>query len=127
MPRALERVHPVEPVLYRWLGVGLVKRIVANEVWPRVHGFQPPAKPRNREDFLTLIELTTKGAEICHAATFILASCIAAYYLYAGKVSFAVWIAVFNIVLNAYPVMLQRSNRWRLQQARIDTRSLAAA
>jgi hypothetical protein len=29
LPRFLEPVKPFEPVLYRWLGVGLVKRIVA--------------------------------------------------------------------------------------------------
>jgi len=119
-PRILEPVHRIEPVLFRWLGVGLVKRIVANDLWPRLHGFAPPAKPRTRED-LTRIELTMKGAEICHAATFVLASCVALYCATAGQRSLAIWITVFNVVLNAYPVMLQRSNRWRIQQARLST------
>jgi hypothetical protein len=117
-PRVLEPVHPAEPGLYRWLGVGLVKRIVANRVWPKLLGFELPPKAKNRGDFLNQIELNMKCAEICHAATFVLASSIAAYYIAAGRIAVAIWIAVFNVALNAYPVMLQRANRWRMQQAR---------
>jgi hypothetical protein len=121
LPRVLEPVHPVEPVLYRWLGVGLVKRIVANEVWPMLHGFRPLPKATNREDFLERIENGMKAAEICHAATFVLTLCVAGYYVADDQGTVAVWITVFNVLLNAYPVMLQRSNRRRLQQGRAAT------
>jgi len=115
-------------VLYRWLGVGFIKLIVANQVWPMVHGFEPPPKPKDRADFLLRIELGMKGAEICHAATFLLATCIAAYYLGTGRGPVALWIMGFNVLLNAYPVMLQRSNRRRMQQFRASTaRDLARA
>lgn len=128
LPRFLEPVHRIEPVLYRWLGVGFVKLIVANEVWPMLHGFEPPPKPKDREEFLTRIEQSMRGAEICHAATFVVASCIAAYYAMTGRASVAIWITVFNVALNAYPVMLQRSNRWRMQQGRASmARALASA
>jgi hypothetical protein len=69
-------------------------------------GFEPPPKPRSRHEFLNRTELSTKGAEICHGATLVLAFAA------------AVWILVFNMTLNGYPVMLQRSNRWRIQQIR---------
>jgi hypothetical protein len=120
-PRFLEPVNPIEPVLYRWLGVGLVKSIVANRVWPMLHGVQPPSKPKGREEFLNRIELDMRTAEICHAATFVLASCIAIYYMVTGQNSVAIWITAFNVALNAYPVMLQRTNRWRMQRARAST------
>jgi hypothetical protein len=118
LPRLLERVHPLEPAVYRWLGVGLVKRIVANRVWPMIHGMKPPPRSKDREDFLNRIEGDMKAAEICHLATFGLASCIAALYIAAGRNPVALWILVFNVLLNAWPVMLQRSNRWRMQQGR---------
>lgn len=118
LPRFLERVHSTEPVLYRWLGVGLVKRIVANRVWPMIHGLKPPPTAKDREDFLNRIEGDMKAAEICHAATFVLASCIALLYVAAGRNPVALWILAFNVALNAWPVMLQRSNRWRMQQGR---------
>lgn len=127
-PRVLEPVHPIEPVLYRWLGVGLIKLIVANRVWPMLHGFTPQPSPKSREDFLHLIEINMKCAEICHAATFVFASGVALYYVADGQSSVAIWITVFNVLLNVYPVMLQRSNRWRMQQGRASTmRALTGA
>ena len=118
LPRFLEPVHPMEPVLYHWAGVGFVKRIVATRLWPMVNGFPPPVKPVDRHEFLDRIELGTKGAEICHGATLVLAFSVALYCLVVGWISAAVWILVFNMALNGYPVMLQRSNRWRIHQVR---------
>ena len=125
LPRVLEPVHPLEPVLYLWLGVRVVKRLVATRVWPMLVGFEPPAKPHSRHEFLDRTELSTKGAEICHGATLVLAFAVALFCLAVGQISAAVWIHVFNMALNGYPVMLQRSNRWRIQQIRanrVDTR-----
>ena len=116
--RFLDPVRPIEPVLYHWVGVGLVKRLVTTRVWPMLVGIEPSPKPVNRREFLDRTELSTKGAEICHGATFILAFSVALFCLAVGRISAAVWILVFNMALNGYPVMLQRSNRWRIHQIR---------
>ncbi len=118
LPRFLEPVHPMEPVLYRWVGAGLVKRIVATRLWPMLIGLPLRVKPVDRHEFLDRIELAAKGAEICHSTTFILAFSVALYFLAVGGISAAVWILIFNLALNAYPVMVQRSNRWRIHQVR---------
>ncbi len=117
-PRFLEPVNPIEPVLYRWLGVGLVKRIVANRIWPMLNGFDVPPKLTNGQQSLDRTEIMMKGAEICHGATFILAFSVALFCLAVGRIPQAAWILVFNQLLNGYPVMLQRANRWRIQQLR---------
>jgi hypothetical protein len=122
LPRFLVSVHPVEPVLYRWVGIGFVKRAVATRIWPLMHGMQPPPKPTNRQELLDRIDLSTKGAEVCHGATFILASLVALLLLAVGQFPEAMWIVAFNVLLNGYPVMLQRANRWRVQQVRASTR-----
>ena len=121
LPRFLVPVRPIEPVLYRWVGVGLVKRIVATRIWPLLFCGKPPPKPRNRQELLDRTELSTKGADVCHGATFILAFFVALFYLAVGLFSEAVWIFAFNLLLNGYPVMLQRVNRWRVQQVRAST------
>ena len=118
LPRFLEPVRPIEPVLYRALGVGLVKRVVATRMWPLVMGNAPPAKAKNRHELLVRAELSAKGAEICHLATFLLALCVALLYLAGGRRAVAAWILAFNLVLNGYPVMLQRVHRWRIQRLR---------
>jgi len=122
LPRFLEPVYPIEPVLYRWLGVGLVKRIVESPVWPMLNGFEPPPKLKGRQEFLVRTELTAKGAEMCHGATFILVLAITIYCAGVGRSLEAVWLSVFNLLFNAYPVMLQRSHRWRIQQVRAQSR-----
>src|SRR5690606_35576390 len=46
LPSFLVVVHPVEPALYRWLGVGLVKRIVATRMWHLMNFQVPPQAPK---------------------------------------------------------------------------------
>ncbi|HET7810815.1 MAG TPA: hypothetical protein VFL16_09570 [Steroidobacteraceae bacterium] len=118
LPAFLEPVHRIEPVLYRWLGVGLVKRMVATPLWPMIHGFEPPPKLKNRLESLDRTEQMMRGAEICHGASLVLASAVALLYLANGRNTVAAWILVFNLLLNGYPVMLQRANRWRIQRLR---------
>lgn len=122
LPKVLVPVKPIEPTVYRWLGVGLVKRIVATRMWPLINGQEPPPKSKDRQELLNRTEQSTQGAEVCHAATFILASVLTVYYGMIGRVADAAWIFAFNILLNAYPVMLQRANRYRVQQVRASIR-----
>ncbi len=127
LPRVLVHVHSIEPVIYRWIGVGLVKRIVTTRLWLMLVGLEPQPKPNSRDELLDRAEQVTKGAEVCHGATLILALAVAFICLFAGLASAAAWILVFNTALNGYPVMLQRSNRWRLHQIRAATNLAAAA
>jgi hypothetical protein len=108
-------------VLYRWVGVGWVKQIVATPLWPLLHGFEPPPKLKNRRELLDRTEHMARGSEICHAATFILAFFVALICMAVGRISQALWILAFNLVLNGYPVMLQRVHRWRIHQVRGST------
>ena len=118
LPRFLEPVKPIEPVLYRWAGVGLVNRVVETPHWPMLNGFDPPPTLRNRREFLDRTELTAKGAEICHAWTFVVALLVALFCLAIGRQSLAFWILGLNLLFNGYPFMLQRTHRWRIQKVR---------
>jgi hypothetical protein len=91
-------------------------------MWPLVNFQEPLPKPKNRQELLDRTELFTKGAEACHGATFILAFFVALFWLAVGRFSEAVWFFAFNVLLNGYPVMLQRVNRWRVQQVRTSMR-----
>lgn len=122
LPRFLVPVKPIELVLYRWVGVGLVKKIVATRMWPLLHGVDPPEGLKNNRESLDRAELAMRGAEVCHGATFILMFPVALYYLSVGRISEVYWILGFNLLLNGYPVMLQRANRWRIQQVRAKSR-----
>jgi hypothetical protein len=118
LPRVLEPVHPIEPVLYRWAGVGLIKWLVTTHAWSMLVGPESPPKPKSRQELLIQAELLTKGAEICHGAAFVFAISMALFCLVIGGTSVVAWILAFNVALNGYPIMLQRSNRWRIHQIR---------
>jgi len=118
LPRFLERVYPIEPALYRWVGVGLIKSIVTSRAWLMLVGLESPEKPTSRDALLERIELVTTGAEICHGAAFVVASSIALLCFAFGSISTAAWILAFNIALNEYSIMLQRSIRWRVRKLR---------
>jgi len=117
LPRFLEPVYPIEPALHRWVGVGLIKSIVTSRAGLMLVGLESPQKPTSRDALLKRIEIVTKGAEICHGAVFVFAFSIALLCLAFGRISTAAWILAFNIALNGYPIMLQRSIRWRVREA----------
>lgn len=122
LPRALVPVRRIEPVIYRWLGIGLVKRIVATRMWLLINGQEPPPAPKDRQELLDRTDLFTRGAEVCHGATFLLALAVTLYLLAAQRYTDAAWLPAFNVLLDGYPVMLQRANRYRVQQVRAATR-----
>jgi hypothetical protein len=86
-----------------------------------MNGQEPPPKPSNPQELLVRIDLSTRGAEVCHGATFMLVFLVALFLLAVGQLPEAGWIVAFNVLLNGYPVMLQRANRWRVQQIRAST------
>jgi len=49
LPRRLEPVHPIEPVLYRWVGVGLVKWLVTTRPRLVMMGFEWPQQAVSRQ------------------------------------------------------------------------------
>ena len=122
LPRFLVPVQPIEPVIYRWVGVGLAKRIVATRMWPLMHGSEPPPRLSNRQDLLDRTAQDTKIAEVCHGATFIVVNLFVLFYLVVGRFSDGLWSLAFNVLLNGYAVMAQRVNRWRVQEARASMR-----
>ncbi len=118
LPRVLVPVGRLEPALFGALGVGLVKRMVATRLWPLLLGMEPPAVMSNRHALLERTDRMTRAAEVCHGATFLLGCAVALCCLVLARYSDSAWILGFNLLLNGYPVMLQRANRWRVQQIR---------
>ncbi len=118
LPRALYRVRSVEPMLYRWAGVGIAKWLVTSRGWALLVGLEPPKGLVHRQEVLDRAEFLTTGAEISHFGAFLFASLVSVFCLVVGWRSAAAWTLALNVALNGYPILLQRSNRWRLQAIR---------
>ncbi|HXU03235.1 MAG TPA: hypothetical protein VN903_19850, partial [Polyangia bacterium] len=55
-----------------------------------------------------------RNAETNHVIMFLIVVLVIAHALARGWWDAAAWTLVFNVLINAYPVMLQRYNRGRL-------------
>jgi hypothetical protein len=57
-----------------------------------------------------------RKAETSHALIFVLMLSVVGYGLLKGWLDAVVWTLLFNILVNGYPIMLQRYNRIKLQE-----------
>jgi hypothetical protein len=57
-----------------------------------------------------------RKAETGHALVFVLVLLFVGYALLNGWLDAVVWLLLFNILINGYPIMLQRYNRIKLQE-----------
>jgi hypothetical protein len=110
-PRSFEQSGQV----YERLGVTLFKKLVRRGPLTL---FSPTLRFPKEKSIANLQHLDgeMRHAEAGHAIIFILMLLFAVYILASGWLDAAGWIVLFNVLLNGYPVMLQRYNRIKLQE-----------
>lgn len=96
---------------FTWLGVPLFRTLVRRTPLSRFNRALPSAwhsgdPERMKEE--------TRTAEAAHLVAFFLVLALAAFAFLAGHTRWAVWLAVLDVPLNLYPVLLQRDHRHRL-------------
>lgn len=114
-PRLPERWHALRPFerdgrLYELLGVRLVKRLLRRgplALWNP--GLHLPAE-RTPEQ-LARLEQRMRVAEASHAVLLFLTLAWVAGVAARGQLEAAAWTLFFDVLVNGYPVMLQRYNR----------------
>lgn len=100
--------------MYELLGVRQFKRLVTSTFYGTIWG------PRVRKEEVTpgaafsRLLGDMKMAETAHMASLLIVLGIGIYSLIHGWFHIAIWLTIFNILINAYPVMLQRYNRVRI-------------
>lgn len=118
-PRLPERYHRLRPFeqggarLYELAGVRLAKAALRGGPIAR---FNPdlhlPAEPTPER--IAHLDQRMRDAESSHAILFVATAGAAAGAAGRGRWRAARWMLVWNVVMNGYPVMLQRYNRGRL-------------
>lgn len=99
--------------VYELLGVLFFRKLVRRGP---LHIFAPKYQYSGRRELLPLLEQETRTAEAIHMFAFFASLLLVAYALYYGWFDSVGWLLLFNVLLNVYPVMLQRYNRVRLQR-----------
>jgi hypothetical protein len=100
---------------YERLGIHLFKRLVRRGP---LSIFSPTLRfPKDRTiSALQHLDHEMRKAETGHVFIFILMLSFISYALLRGWFDVVGWMLVFNIIINGYPIMLQRYNRIKLQE-----------
>jgi hypothetical protein len=106
--------------VYERLGVRVAKSIARR---PPITWFNPGLRlPRQRtHEQLALLDRRMRTAEASHTIAFVVSAVVAADALAHGWWQAAGWTLLFDVVLNGYPIALQRYNRARLGVGRYRT------
>ncbi|MBO2543206.1 hypothetical protein J0871_02135 [Salegentibacter sp. BDJ18] len=100
---------------YKWFGIHGFRKILVWIGWEKLNKASNPVK-RNL-DALKYLEYNTRQSEFGHLIIFfiVLAFTIVVIIYYGFQQS--LWLIILNILLNVYPIGVQRYNRPRLQKA----------
>ncbi|KAA0991379.1 glycosyl-4,4'-diaponeurosporenoate acyltransferase CrtO family protein [Dyadobacter aurulentus] len=101
--------------IYEYLGINIFRKILIWVGWERLNKKSNPI----RKNTQTLLQLhyRTKQSEFGHVIIFIIV--LGFNILVAFKYGYnrSMWLLVLNILLNLYPIFLQRYNRPRIERA----------
>ncbi|WP_439880132.1 hypothetical protein ACSX1A_13285 [Pontibacter sp. MBLB2868] len=101
--------------IYKWFGVNGFRKVLVWVGWEKLNKASSPVK--KCLNALKHLEYNTRQSEFGHLIIFFIVLALALFVgLYYGFKNI-VWLLMLNIILNAYPIMVQRYNRPRIQKA----------
>ncbi len=101
--------------IYEKFGIHLFRKMLVLIGWEKLNKKTNPVK--NDLESLLHLEYRTKQSELGHLIIFFI---VLGFTIYVAlKFSFreSLWLWILNIILNVYPILLQRYNRPRYQRA----------
>ncbi|MGE5262596.1 MAG: hypothetical protein ACM3S0_04375 [Acidobacteriota bacterium] len=101
--------------LYERIGIRLVKKLLRRGP---LRILSPTLQfPKEKTvSALRNLENEMRKAETAHALTFILMLWVVGYAAVKGWLDAVIWMLLFDVLINVYPIMLQRYNRIKLQE-----------
>src|SRR5690606_17917420 len=104
-----------EGKIYKWLGVDIFMKVLVWIGWEKVHKASNPVK-KNLES-LRHLEYGTRQSEFGHLIIFFIVLAVTLFVGFYYGLKQSLWLLILNILLNAYPIGVQRYNRPRLRKA----------
>lgn len=116
-PSTYYDIRPFERTgqFYERVGVRLVKKLLRRGP---LRVLSPTLRfPKEKTaSALRILENEMRKAETVHSLTFVLMLLFVGYVAINDWLDAVMWMLLFNILLNVYPIMLQRYNRIKLQE-----------
>ncbi len=117
LPDSYYSIRPFEQTgqIYERVGIRLFKALVRRGP---LTVFSPTLKFPKEKTIPALgnLEREMRNAETGHVLIFVLVFLFVGYAALNGWLDAVVWILLFNLIINGYPIMLQRYNRIKLQE-----------
>ena len=101
--------------IYENFGVNLFRKLLVLVGWEKLNKKSNPVK--NDLEALTHLEYRTKQSELGHLIIFFIVFGFTIYVAIKFAFIESLWLLFLNVILNVYPILLQRYNRPRLQRA----------
>ncbi len=101
--------------IYEQLGIHFFRKLLVIVGWEKLNKKENPVK--NNLAALVHLEYRTKQSELGHLIIFFIVGGFAIYVAIRYSFSASAWLIFLNLLLNFYPILLQRYNRPKLQRA----------
>ncbi len=101
--------------IYENVGVNVFRKLLVWIGWENLRRRSNPVEKSTQA--LMNLHHQTKKAELGHAIIFVIVMGFNVFVAFKFGVLKSVWLLVLNVLLNLYPVFLQRYNRPRIQRA----------
>ncbi|MCD6069028.1 MAG: hypothetical protein K0S33_3854 [Bacteroidetes bacterium] len=101
--------------IYEKFGINIFRKLLVFIGWEKLNKKANPV--RNNIEALAHLEYRTKQSELGHVIIFVIVLAFTIYVAIKYGIAETLWLVLLNIILNVYPILLQRYNRPRLQRA----------
>lgn len=101
--------------IYESAGINVFRKLLVGIGWERLNKKSKPVQ----KDTKTLVHLhyRTKQDELCHLIIMFIVLGITIFVAFKFGILKSLWLLILNILLNIYPIFLQRYNRPRIERA----------
>ncbi|HCD51950.1 MAG TPA: hypothetical protein DEQ34_05860 [Balneolaceae bacterium] len=107
LPKSWEK----EGRIYTWLGVQEFRKLLVWSGWEKLNKAANPVNTRS--ETLKKLEYGTRKSEIGHLIIFFTVLVVTLFVVVKENIAEADWLIFLNIILNVYPMLVQRFNRPR--------------
>jgi hypothetical protein len=101
--------------IYKWFGIDAFRKILVWVGWEKLNKAENPVKKSLQA--LKHLEYNTRQSEFGHLIPFFIVLIVSLFVAFRYGAVHSLWLVSLNIILNVYPIILQRYNRPRLQRA----------
>jgi hypothetical protein len=98
--------------IYKFFGVHLYRKFLVWTGWEKIS--RKDMKISSKRNSLELAEYKSRSSEAGHSIIFLIVGFVT--ILVAGNLQEALWLIILNLLLNVYPIMVQRYNRPRYRR-----------